>query len=95
MLAHDIKADLLLILTGTDKVYLHWGTPGQTPLNTLTYGQARQHLEEGHFPSGSMGPKIESALRYLETVGHKALMTNAESVKDALEGQDGTRLTWT
>ncbi len=94
MLASDIKADLLLILTGTDKVYLNFGTEDQTALNTLTYGQARQYIEEGHFPPGSMGPKIESALRYLENGGRKAIITDAENLKDALDGKSGTHISW-
>jgi carbamate kinase len=94
MLANDIKADLLIILTGVDKVSLNFGTADQTALNSLTYGQAKQYLSEGHFPQGSMGPKIESALQYLENGGRKAIITNAESLQDALNGKNGTHISW-
>jgi len=58
LLATDIKADLLIILTGVDKVYLNYGHEDQQPLEHLTYSRARRYLQEGHFPPGSMGPKI-------------------------------------
>jgi len=94
MLANDIKADLLIILTGVEKVCLNFGKTDQTPLNSISYSQAKQYLNEGQFPPGSMGPKIESALQYLENGGRKVIITNAESLHDALEGKNGTQLTW-
>ncbi len=94
MLANDVKADLLIILTGIDKVYLNFGTKEQEGLSNLTYSQAKQYLNDGHFPVGSMGPKIESALRYLEDGGRRAVITSAESLEEALDGKNGTHIVW-
>jgi carbamate kinase len=94
MLANDVKADLLIILTGVDKVYLNFGTKEQESLNNLTYSQAKQYLNDGHFPSGSMGPKIESALKYLENGGRRAIITSAENLEEALDGKNGTHIVW-
>jgi len=95
MLANDIKADLFIILTGVNKVYLNYGTNEQEPLGQLTYSQAKQFLQEGHFPPGSMGPKIEAALHYLENGGRRVLITSAECLESALDGKDGTHIVWT
>ncbi len=97
MLANDIKADLLIILTGVEKVCLNFGTDDQTPLNSISYSQAKQYLNDGQFPAGSMGPKgpkVEAVLQYLENGGRKVIITNADSLHDALEGKNGTQLTW-
>jgi len=94
MLANDIKADLLIILTGVDKVYLNFGKEDEEGLSHLTYSQAKQYLSEGYFPPGSMGPKIESALKYLENGGRRAIITNAEGLEASLSGKNGTHLVW-
>lgn len=94
MLANDVKADLLIILTGVDKVYLNYGTEDQEGLSNLTYSQAKQYLNDGHFPAGSMGPKISAALEYLENGGRRAIITNAENLEEALESKNGTHLVW-
>jgi len=94
MLANDVKADLLIILTGVDQVYLNFGTDEQEGLNNLSYAQAKKYLNEGYFPKASMGPKIESALNYLENGGRKAIITNADSVEEALRGKKGTHIVW-
>ncbi len=92
LLATDIKADLFIILTGVDRVYLNYGKENQQPLNNLTYSQARRYLQEGHFPPGSMGPKISAVLYYLENGGRRAIITNAENLESALEGKNGTHI---
>lgn len=92
LLATDIKADLFIILTGIDKVYLNFGKENQQPLKNLTYSRARQYLQEGHFPVGNMGPKVSAALHYLENGGHKAIITDAANLEDALEGKNGTHI---
>ncbi len=95
LLANDIKADLLIILTGVDKAYLNFGKPDQEPLINITYSLAKQYMNEGHFPPGSMKPKIEAALHYLENGGRRAIITNAESLEEALESRNGTHIVWT
>ncbi len=92
VLATDVKADLFIILTGVDKVYLNFGKENQHPLKNLTCTQAKQYMEEGHFPPGSMGPKISAVLHYLENGGHRTIITNAASLENALSGKDGTHI---
>ena len=94
LLAADVKADIFIVLTGVDKVYLNYGKENAQPLSNLTYIQAKQYLQEGYFPAGSMAPKISAALNYLESGGRKAIITNAESLEDALEGKNGTHIVW-
>lgn len=94
LLAVDIKADVFVILTGTEKVYLNYGKPNQHALREITYAEADQYLSEGHFPPGSMGPKIAAALLYLRAGGRSVLITDAENLDRALDGETGTRVVW-
>ena len=94
VLANDLKADLFIVLTGVEKVYLNYGKENAQPLDTLTYSQAKKYLQEGHFPEGSMGPKIAAALSYLENGGRRVIITNTASLEDALEGRNGTHIIW-
>lgn len=89
-LAQDLKADLLLILTGVNKVCLNYGTKNEQPLSKLTIKQARQYLKEGHFPEGSMGPKIKAAIQFLQHGGKKVIITSPSKVQQALQGKEGT-----
>lgn len=93
VLARDISADLLLILTYVDKVALRYNTLFQEDLDSLTVSQAKRYMEEGHFPPGSMGPKIEAAINFLEWGGGEVIIASLERAKDALEGKAGTRIT--
>ncbi len=92
LLASQLGADLLLISTGVDEVALNFGTPEQRSLNHLTADEARRYLQEGQFPPGSMGPKIEAALSYLEHGGREVIITSPEKIPDALRGKAGTRI---
>ena len=93
LLANTIQADLFIISTTVEKVALNYNKPDQQWLDHLTLEQARQYLAEGHFAKGSMGPKIEAAIWYLEHGGRQALITNPENIEKALEGTTGTRIT--
>jgi carbamate kinase len=62
LIAREVKVDLFIILTGVERVFLDYGTPQQRPLDKLTVAEAKEHLEQGQFPRGSMGPKIEAAI---------------------------------
>ncbi|MHC5005647.1 MAG: carbamate kinase [Planctomycetota bacterium] len=75
LLAKQIKADLFIILTAVDGVYLNFGTPKQTPLGAITLAECARYIEEGHFPPGSMGPKVEAVHDFLEHGGRRALVT--------------------
>ena len=91
-LASEINADLFVILTDENKVALNFGKPDEERLNVLTLSGARKFLEEKHFLPGSMGPKIESAIDFLEKIDGQVLITSPERLEDALEGKDGTRI---
>jgi carbamate kinase len=91
-LAESVGADLFMILTDVDKVFLHFGTKKQRALKTLYLEQARQYLNDGHFPSGSMGPKIEACIRFIEYGGERAIITCLDYADDALDRREGTHI---
>jgi carbamate kinase len=90
LLANMIGADLFIISTAVEKVALNYNKPNQQWLDRLTLAEARQHLAEGHFAKGSMGPKIQAVISYLERGGQKALITDPANIGRALAGQTGT-----
>ena len=90
IVASAVKADLFLISTGAEKVAIHFNTPQEKWLDQMTVAEARQYIEEGHFAKGSMLPKIQAILKYMEGGGKRALITNPENIKNALEGKTGT-----
>jgi carbamate kinase len=92
VLAHDIGAQTLVILTSVDNVCLRFNQSDQTALGDITLAQARQYQAEGHFPAGSMGPKIEAAIAFLESGGRDVVITSLEKAKPALQGSAGTRI---
>ena len=89
-LAADIGADVLVLLTGVPRVALDYGTRWERELSTLTVDEAMQGLADGDFPAGSMGPKIESAERFVTEAGGRALITSADHLVEAIGGGDGT-----
>jgi carbamate kinase len=91
-LAESVCADLLMILTEVDQVYLNFGKKEQKGLRTLRLEEAKQYLGEGQFPAGSMGPKIEACIRFIEYGGEKAIITCLECADEALEGRGGTQI---
>jgi carbamate kinase len=90
LLASHLNADLFVISTGVEMVYLNFGKPDQKPLDTLTIAEAKKYIREGHFAKGSMLPKIQAAIAYLERGGKKAIITNPESLGKAVRGEGGT-----
>jgi carbamate kinase len=93
LLAAGLGADLFLISTAVERVYLNYGQPEQTPVQHMTVAQAKEYLEQGHFPPGSMGPKITAVIDFLERGGKEALITSPENLARALRGETGTRIT--
>ncbi len=89
VLAHQVGADLLMILTDVDGVALNWDTEEQTMLDTLTCRDARKYLAEGHFGSGSMGPKVAAGLGFV-SAGGDAVITSLTMAQEALDGRAGT-----
>jgi carbamate kinase len=91
LLAQAIKADLFLIATAVEKVAINFGKPEQKWLDKMTVAEAKAYLEEGkHFAKGSMAPKIQAAIWYLENGGKQALITNPENIGRALKRETGT-----
>jgi len=92
LLARQIGAAELYILTTVERVALNYGRPDQTDLDRLTIDQARLYLEQGHFPSGSMGPKIEAAIGFLEDGGERVVICSVDGMPEAIEGRTGTEI---
>ena len=92
VLARDIGAEELIILTDVEKVALNYGKPDQVWLDELGREEARQYLHEGHFPYGSMGPKIKAAINFLGWGGEKVIITSIDKVVDAISGEAGTKI---
>jgi carbamate kinase len=91
-LATALGAEVLLILTDVERVALHYGTPEQVDLERLSLTEATRHLEAGEFPEGSMGPKIEAAIRFVENGGERAIIASLDEAEEALEGRAGTEV---
>jgi carbamate kinase len=92
LLGRILRVEILLILTDVPKVYLDYNKPGQRPIEKMTVQECRGFLEQGQFPAGSMGPKIESAVRFLESGGDRVIITSLELAEDALAGNAGTTI---
>lgn len=94
LLASDLQVDLFLISTGVEKVAIHFNKPNQQWLDRLTLDEAKRYYAEGHFLQGSMGPKIEAIIEFLDKTPHgKALITNPQNIARALAGETGTWIT--
>jgi len=92
-LAEEVDVDIFLIATDVDGVALRFGQPDQELLRTLTLEQADRYLKQGHFPAGSMGPKVEAAAQFIRSGGKRALITSIESIEEAVAGKAGTQVT--
>ncbi len=92
LLAARIKADLFIISTAEDRVYLNYGRPNQRGLDQVTAMEAEKYMEEGHFGVGSMLPKIKAVLNYLKQGGREAIITDPVNLKKALNGEAGTKI---
>jgi carbamate kinase len=91
-LAKTLRADLLVMVTDVRKAALWYGTPRQRDLDQMHIAEARRWLAEGHFPPGSMGPKVEAAIDFLEAGGKETVITSPDTLTEALAGTDGTRV---
>ena len=91
-LAEQINADILLIATDVDNVALNYKKPNQIDLKTITISEAKKYMKEGHFPPGTMGPKVEAAMKFIEFGGERAIITSIDKISDALEGNAGTEI---
>ena len=94
LLAREIDADILLILTAVDKVCINFNTPDQKELYTLTVEEANGYIESGHFAKGSMLPKVEACIEFVkDTAGKKAIIGSLEKASEAINGKSGTIIT--
>ena len=91
-LASEIGAEILLILTDVPHVFLDYGTENERALGDVGSEEMEEYLRDGHFPSGSMGPKVEAALNFLKNGGREAIIASIDSAWDALEGKAGTHI---
>ncbi len=92
LLASLLGVDLFIISTDTDQVYVNYKKPDQTGLRNVTAGELEKYYKEGHFPAGSMGPKVESVIRFVRNGGKEAIITSFECLMDALDGKAGTHV---
>ncbi len=90
LLANKLGADKLIILTQVDKVYINFGKPDQKGLDRVSLDEIKQYYEEGHFPAGSMGPKVKAAIRFLERGGNEVIIASLEDADKAITGNAGT-----
>ncbi len=93
LLARNINADIFIISTAVEKVYLNFGKPDQKDLDKITLADAKKYLAEGHFAKGSMEPKIKAVIEYLENGGKKAIITDPPNIMRAINGETGTTIT--
>lgn len=93
LLAEEIDADLLIILTAVEKVAIHYGTPKQIDLSEITVDQAKEYIEEGYFEEGSMLPKMRAAISFASSGKERAaLITLLDKAREGIRGETGTRI---
>ncbi len=92
LMASELKADMLIISTPVEKVYRNFGKPGQKPLNRITINQAKDLISQGQFAPGSMLPKIEAAIRFIELGGKQTIITTPENLINAVLNNQGTHI---
>lgn len=92
LMAKELDADRLIILTNVEQAQLHYGTPQATKVGSISLKEAKQYVEEGHFAKGSMLPKIQAAMNFVEATGKKAVITSLTNLKNALDGINVTEI---
>ena len=93
LIARDLHADLLLVLTDVDQVWLNYGRKNQRPIQSMSFKEAERYLRRGQFPPGSMGPKVQAAIEFTRSTGHDVLITSLRRCVSAVMGRGGTRVT--
>jgi carbamate kinase len=91
-LAREVEADIFMILTDVPQVALHFNTDREVRLGEVSVQEMELYQREGHFRAGSMGPKVEAALRFVRDGGECAIIANLEQALEALQGKAGTRI---
>lgn len=90
LLGVEIKAELMIVLTDVDHVYLNYKKDNERPLHAVTLNETEEFIREGHFAAGSMGPKVQAVANFLRAGGKRGLITSASKLRDALDGRAGT-----
>jgi len=92
VLGKEISSEILMILTSVDRVAINFGEKNETPLDEVTVSEVEEYLSRGHFPPGSMGPKVRSAIQFIRDGGKQVIITSFENAGRALDGGAGTRI---
>ena len=92
LMATELNADRLIILTNVEQAQLNYGTPHATKVGSISLEEAKKYIEEGHFAKGSMLPKIQAAVNFVEATGKKAVITSLTNLKNALDGVNVTEI---
>jgi carbamate kinase len=92
LLANNLDASDLIISTAVDKAYLNYGKPDQKAIDKITVAEAKKYMAEGHFKPGSMLPKMEAAVSFIENGGKHVIITSPEFLVDAVHGKNGTHV---
>ncbi len=92
LMANNVNADLLIISTAIEQVALNFNQPNQRWLDRITVAEAKQYMAEGHFAPGSMKPKIEACINFIENGGKEALIVDPPNIARAIAGETGTRI---
>ena len=91
-LAQEVGVNMFIIATDVAGAFINYGLPNQQQLDHITVGQAEKYLQQGQFPTGTMGPKIEAAIRFIRLGGRRAVITAIDEVADAANGKAGTQI---
>ena len=91
-LAEEVGVDILLIASDVDGAIIRYGEPDQELLRIVTLDEITRYMAEGHFPPGSMGPKIEAAIQFLQGNGKRALITSIATIEESIAGKTGTEI---
>ncbi len=93
LMGRDLHADLLVVLTDVDCVFLNYGRRTQRPIRSMSVKEAERWLRKGQFPPGSMGPKVRAACEFVRSTGHEVIITSLKRCVSAMSGRGGTRIT--
>lgn len=92
LIAKELKADLFIIATGIEKVAVHYNTANEKYLSSISLSELREYQVEGHFPPGSMGPKIRATIDFIENTGKEVIITRSDLINSSISGKTGTRI---
>ncbi len=92
VLAREINADIFVVASDVDGAAIHWGSPDQRLLKKVPLDEMEQYIQEGHFPAGSMGPKVESIRQFFSNTGNRGIICKLEDIEKAIGGKAGTEI---